>query len=72
MHDTNYEINLSHRVTCLHINLLRLWNKRKNKEATVNVMIVEDDGHVEQFELPLIGDVERDSGEFIIGERLTV
>ena len=32
----------------------------------------EEDGDVEQFELLLIGDVETDSGEFIIGERLTV
>ena len=65
MNDTNYEIYLGHRVTCLHINLLRLWNEREN-EATVNAVIVEEEGDVEQFELPLIGDVERDSGEFIV------
>ena len=35
-------------------------------EPAVNVVIVEEEGDVEQFELPLIGDVERDSGEFII------
>ena len=71
MNDTNYEIDLGHRVTCLHTNLLRLWNQREN-ETTVNVVIVEEEGDVEQFELKLIGDVERDSGEFIVGERLTV
>ena len=41
-------------------------------EPAVNVVLVEEDGDVEQCELPLIGNVERDSGEFIIGERLTV
>ena len=39
-------------------------------EPAANVVIVEEKGYVEQFEL--IGDVERDSGEFIIGEGLTV
>ena len=71
VNNTNYEIDLGQRVTCLHINLLRIWNEREN-EATVNVVIVEEEGDVEQFELPLTGDVERDSGEFIIEERLTV
>ena len=71
MNDTNYEIDLGHRVTCLYINLLRLWNEREN-EAMMNVAIVEEEEDVEQFELPLIGDEERDSGEFVIGERLTV
>ena len=46
-------------MTCLHINLLRRWNERMNEEATVNLVIVEDED-VGQFELPLIGDVERD------------
>ena len=64
-------IDLGHRVTCLHINLLRLWNERTDEPA-VNVVILEEDGDVEQFELPLIDDVERNSGEFVIGERLTV
>ena len=59
VYDTNYEIDLGHRVTCLHINLLRLWIEREN-EATVIVVIVEEDTDEEQFELPLIGDVERD------------
>ena len=64
-------------MTCLHINLLRLWNERMTEsvlvpEPAVNIVIVEEDEDVEQFELPLIGDVERDNGEFIIGERLTV
>ena len=72
VNDRNYEIDFGHRVTFLHINLLRLWNERTNEEATVNLVIVEDEGDVEQFELPLIGDVERDSGEFVIEERLTV
>ena len=27
VNDTNYEIDLVHRVTWLHINLLRLWNE---------------------------------------------
>ena len=71
MNDTNYEIDLVHRVTCLHINLLRLWNERTDEPA-VNVVIVDQHGEAEQFELPLIGDAERDSGEFIIEERLTV
>ena len=44
----------------------------RTDEPAVNVVIHEEDGNVEQFELPLIGDAERDSGEFIIGERLTV
>ena len=65
VNDTNYEIDLGHRVTCLHINLLRLWNERTDEPA-VNVVILEEEGEVEQFELPLTGDVERDSGEFII------
>ena len=71
MNDTNYEIDLGYRVTSLHINLLRLWNE-KTDEAVVNVVIVAEEEDVEQFELARIGDVERDSGEFIIGERLTV
>ena len=29
-----------------------------------------EEGNTEQFELPLIGDIERDSGEFVVGERL--
>ena len=70
MNDTNYENDLGHRMTCLHINLLRLWNERTD-ESDVNVVIVEDED-VEQLELPLIDDVERDSGKFMIGERLTV
>ena len=41
-------------------------------EPAINIVGIEEDGDVEQFELPLIGDVGRDSGEFIIGERLTV
>ena len=65
VNDTNYEIDLDHRVTCLHINLLRLWNE-KSDEPAVNVVIAEEDREVEQFELPVIDDVERDSGEFII------
>ena len=77
VNDTNYEIGLGHRVTCLHINLLRPWNDRMTESAhepepAVNIVLVDEDGDVEQFELPLFGDVERDSGEFIIGERLTV
>ena len=68
VNDTNYEIHLLHPVTCLHINLLRLRNEREN-EATVNVIIIEEEADVEQFELPLISDVERDSGEFIVEER---
>ena len=55
---TDYEIDLGQRVTCLHINLLRLWNERTDEPA-VNVVILEEDGDVEQFELLLIGDVER-------------
>ena len=58
-------------MTYLYINLLRLWNERTDGPA-VNIVIVEEEVDVEQFELPLIGDVERDSGEFIIGESLTV
>ena len=50
---------------------MRLWNERTDEPA-VNVVIVEEDEDVEKFELPLIGVVERDSGEFIIGERLIV
>ena len=65
VNDTNYEIDLGHRVTCLHINLLRLWNERMTESAhepepAVNIILVEEDGDVEQFELPLIGDVERE------------
>ena len=41
-------------------------------EATVNVVIVDEEEDVEQFEFSLIGAVEIDSGEFIIEERLTV
>ena len=49
------------------MNLLILWNERTDEPA-VNVVILDEDGeHFEQFELPLIADVERDSGEFIIG-----
>ena len=36
------------------------------------VVIVEEQKDVEQFELSLIDDEERDSGEFIVGERLIV
>ena len=43
----------------------------RESEAWVNVVIVEEEGDVEEVELPLVGDVERDSGEFIVGERLT-
>ena len=71
MNDTNYEFDLGRGVTCLHINLLRLWNEREN-EALINVVIVEEEGDVEQYEIPLIGDVERDIGKFMVGERLTV
>ena len=65
VNDTNYENDLGHRVTCLHINLLRLWNERMTdsaheSEPAMNVVIVEEDGDVEQFELPLISDVERE------------
>ena len=28
VNDTNYETDLGHRVTCLHINLLRRWNEK--------------------------------------------
>ena len=52
MNDTNYQIDLGHRVTCLHINLLRLWNERTD-EPDVNVVIVEHDEDVEKFELSL-------------------
>ena len=48
-----------------------MWNERTD-ELAVNVVIVEQDEDVEQLELPLIGDAERDSDEFIIRERLTV
>ena len=57
-------------MTCLHFHLLRRWNERTDEPA-VNVVVVEEED-VEQFELPLIGDVKRDCGEFIVGERLTV
>ena len=33
VNDRNYEIDLGHRVTCLHINLLRLCNKRTDAPA---------------------------------------
>ena len=59
VNDANYEIDLGYRVICLHSNLLRLWNERED-EAVVNIVIVEEEGDVEQFELPLIGDVERE------------
>ena len=60
VNDMNYEINLGHRMTCLHINLLTLWNERTHEPA-VNVVIIEEDGEqFKQFELPLIGDVERE------------
>ena len=73
VNDTNNEIDLGHRVTGLHINLLRLWNERTDEPA-VNVVIIEDEGEFAQFELPPIGDVERerDSGKFIFEERITV
>ena len=29
-----------------------------------------EEGNTEQFELPLIGDIERDSDEFVVEERL--
>ena len=29
-----------------------------------------EEGNTEQFELSLIGDIERDSGKFVVGERL--
>ena len=50
---------------------MRICNERTDEPA-VNVVVLEEDGEVEKFKLPLIGDVERDSGEFIIGDRLTV
>ena len=50
---------------------MRLWNKRTDEPA-VNEVIVEQHEEAEQFELPLIGDAEIDSGEFIIEESLTV
>ena len=59
VNDTNYETDLFPRVTFLHINLLRLWNERTDEPA-VNVVMLEEDGDVQQFELPLIGDVERE------------
>ena len=63
VNDTNYEIDLCHRVTCQNINLLRLCNERMTESAhepdpAVNVVIVEKEKDVEQFELLLIGDVE--------------
>ena len=63
--DTNYKIDLGHRVTCLHINLLRLWNERMTESAhepepAVNIVIVEEGGDVEQFELALMGDAARE------------
>ena len=42
VNETNYDIDLGHRVTWLHINLLRLWNERTDEPA-VNVVIVEDE-----------------------------
>ena len=77
VNNTNYEIDLGYRVTCLYINLLRSWNEGLTESAhepepAANIVLVEEDGDVEQFELSLIFDVERDSDEFIIGERLTV
>ena len=48
VNDTNSEIDLGHRVTRLHIKLLRLWNERTN-ESAVNVVIVEEEGDVEQL-----------------------
>ena len=43
----------------------------KERVNTVNIVIVEEEGDSKQFELPLISDVERDSGKFVVGERLT-
>ena len=71
VNDTNYEADLGQRMTCLHINLLKLWNEREN-EAPVNVVIGEEEVDVKQFRLSLVGDVERDSREFIVGDWLTV
>ena len=45
--DTNYEVDLGHRVTCLHINLLTLWNERENV-VMVNVVMVEEKWDSEQ------------------------
>ena len=77
VNETNYKIYLGHRVSCLHNNLLRLSYERITEsahepETAVNIVLVEEDGDVEQFELPLIGDVERDSRDLIIEESLTV
>ena len=44
---------------------------KRESEARIKVIIVEEERDMEQFELPLIGDVERVSGEFIVEERLT-
>ena len=33
VNDTSYEIDLDHRVTCLQINLLRLWNERTDEPS---------------------------------------
>ena len=41
-------------------------------EPAVNIVLIEEDGDVDQFELALIGDVERDSGEFIIGKKVNI
>ena len=38
----------------------------------MNVVIAEEEEDVEQFEIPLFGDVERDSCEVIVGKWLTV
>ena len=48
VNDTNNEIDSRHRVTFLHISLLRLWYERES-EAMVNVIITEEEGDVEQF-----------------------
>ena len=52
-------------MTCLHINLLRLWHERMTEsahepESAVNIVVIEEDRDQEQFELPLIGDVEKE------------
>ena len=44
--------------------------RKRESKAMVNVVVPEEEGDVEQIELQLIGDSERDSGEFIIWERL--
>ena len=46
VNDTNYDIDLGHRVTFLHIHLLRIWNEREN-EVMVNIVIVEEEEDVE-------------------------